>query len=127
MNIRVYCEVTFIGNPTFINWFLIRVVGQIVLRFNINCTGTRADSQDFGVTGEIFGVGTTQSKIVNILLTFNNLQAIALLECAEGKTMMAIVTLRIICEFRKGSGLCTIIWEIKTILVNYVGTTTFSK
>ena len=37
MNIRVYCEVTFNGNPTFTNWFLTRVGrGQIVLTFNTN-------------------------------------------------------------------------------------------
>ena len=83
-----------------------------MLTFNINGAGISADSQNFRVTGELFGVGTTQSKI--IILTFNNLLYMALLECAEGNTvMMANVTLRIICEFRKGSGSCTIIWELK--------------
>ena len=100
MNIRVYCEVTFNGNPTFTNWILTRLGGgRILLTFNVNGTGTSSDSQNFRVTGEMLGAGTTQSNIT--ILTFNNLLDMALLECAEGNTVMANFTLRIICEFKK--------------------------
>ena len=87
----------------------------------MNGTEISADSQNFKLTEELFGVGTTQFKI--IILTFNNLLDVALLECSEGNTLIAII-----CEFRKSSSSCTIIWDINKInLVYIVGTTIFSK
>ena len=108
MNVMVFCEVTFNDNPSYTYWILTRVGGgRILLTFNVNGTGTSADSQNFRVTGELYGAGTTQSNLT--ILTFNSLLDMALLECAEGNTVMANFTLRIICEFRKNIGSCNII------------------
>ena len=102
-NIMVFCEVTSSnGDPQFTNWFLTRVEGgRVLLPFNINGTGTSADSQNFRVT-------VTRHSNLTILI-FNSLLDMSLLECAEGNTVMANFTLRIICEFRKNIGSCNII------------------
>ena len=52
MNIRVYCEVTFNGNPTFTTWQVTRV-GQLrfPLKIDIKGTGTSLNSENFKATG----------------------------------------------------------------------------
>ena len=106
MNIRVYCEVTFNGNPTFTNWILTRVgENSILLDFNINGTGIPPNGQNFILrnsenimaTGVPVGNGISHSNLT--ILTFDSSLDMALLECARSNTVMANFTLRIISEF----------------------------
>ena len=98
MNIRVYCEVTFNGNPTFTNWILTRVgENPILIDFDINGTGIPPYGQNFMATGVPVGNGISQANLT--ILTFDRSLDMALLECARSSTVMANFTLRIICMF----------------------------
>ena len=82
MNIRIYCEVTFNGNPTFTNWILTRHGGNpILLDFDINGTGIPPNSENFVATGVPVGNGISQANLT--ILTFDSSLDMALLECAQ--------------------------------------------
>ena len=98
MNIRVYCEVTFNGNPTFTNRILTRLGGdRILLNFDINGTGIPPNSVKFMATGVPVGNEISPSNLT--ILTFDSSLDMALLECAQSCNVMANFILRITSRF----------------------------
>ena len=98
MNIRVYFEVTFNGDPTFTDWILTRLgANPILLDFDVNGTGIPSNSQNFVATGVPVGNGISRSNLT--ILTFDSSLDMALLECGLSNNVIANFTLRIIRMF----------------------------
>ena len=95
MNIMVFCEVTFNGDPTFTTWQITRV-GELrfPLTFDINGTGTSPNSENFMATGVPIGNEISRSNLT--ILIFDSSLDMILLECGLANTVMANFTLRII-------------------------------
>ena len=99
MNIKLFCEVTFNGNPSFTTWQLTKFGSlRYLLTFDVNGTGTPPNSENFMATGVPVGNSLSRSNLT--ILTFNSSLDKALMECGLSNTVMANFTLRITCMFK---------------------------
>ena len=99
MNIKLFCKVTFNGNPSITTWQLTKFGSpRYLLTFDVNGKGTPPNSENFTATG--VPVENTLSRSNLTILTFDRSLDKALMECGLSNTVMANFTLRIKCMFK---------------------------